>query len=266
MSSPGREKFDSNCIGDLQSFIQFHDLNQFPRPEALWSGVGGWVVEGLSLFIGGFYRSFSKCDSWAGSSGIIWELVRNSNSWALPQLHWVRNSGSGLAICILMSLSDGCFWCMLKFETHCSKSSFPREICNHLPEWLWIGEQKTDLWVLSHVSMSLRDPKPHCDPLVRMRVYGVEVTEASWSRSISQWVCKTYPVVISLVCVSFSVVSNSAPWNSPGKNTRVGSHSLPPGESSWPRDWTQVSHTAGRFFIIWAIWEALRMYSGDKYT
>ena len=27
--------------------------------------------------------------------------------------------------------------------------------------------------------------------------------------------------------------------------------------SSWPRDWTQVSFTAGRFFIVWAIREAL---------
>ena len=41
MSSPGREKFDSNFIVDLQSFAQFHDLNQFPRPEVLWLGVEG---------------------------------------------------------------------------------------------------------------------------------------------------------------------------------------------------------------------------------
>ena len=26
--------------------------------------------------------------------------------------------------------------------------------------------------------------------------------------------------------------------------------------SSWPRDWTQVSHIAGRFFIVWATQEA----------
>ena len=26
--------------------------------------------------------------------------------------------------------------------------------------------------------------------------------------------------------------------------------------SSWPRDWTQVSHIAGRFFAIWAIKES----------
>ena len=26
--------------------------------------------------------------------------------------------------------------------------------------------------------------------------------------------------------------------------------------SSQPRDWTQVSHTTGRFFTIWATWEA----------
>ena len=30
-----------------------------------------------------------------------------------------------------------------------------------------------------------------------------------------------------------------------------------PRGSSWPRDWTQVSHIAGRFFIIWATRQAL---------
>ena len=30
------------------------------------------------------------------------------------------------------------------------------------------------------------------------------------------------------------------------------------GGSSWPRDWTWVSHTAGRFFTIWATKEAPR--------
>ena len=29
-----------------------------------------------------------------------------------------------------------------------------------------------------------------------------------------------------------------------------------PGGSSWPRDWTQVSCIAGRFFTIWATKEA----------
>ena len=40
-------------------------------------------------------------------------------------------------------------------------------------------------------------------------------------------------------------------WNSPGKNTGVGSHSLLQG-SSQPRDRTWVSLVAGRFFTIWA--------------
>ena len=63
--------------------------------------------------------------------------------------------------------------------------------------------------------------------------------------------------------VSCSVVSSSlwpqelgtsrtlCPWNSPGKNTGVGDHSLLEGESSWPRDQTWVSGIAGRFFTIW---------------
>ena len=38
---------------------------------------------------------------------------------------------------------------------------------------------------------------------------------------------------------------------SPGKNTGVGCHSFLWG-SSPPRDWTQVCHMAGGFFIIWA--------------
>ena len=42
-----------------------------------------------------------------------------------------------------------------------------------------------------------------------------------------------------------------SPWNSPGQNTGVGSLSLLRG-SSQPRDWTQDSHTAGRFFTSWA--------------
>ena len=87
----------------------------------------------------------------------------------------------------------------------------------------------------------------------------------------------------------------SCPWNSPGKNTGVGSHSLlqaifPTQESnpgllhcrwilyqlshrgnprilewvacsfssgsSWPRNWTGVSYLAGGFFTKWAIREA----------
>ena len=63
--------------------------------------------------------------------------------------------------------------------------------------------------------------------------------------------------------VKLAVLSNSfwphglySTWNSPGKNTGVGSHSLLQG-SSQPRNQTQVLCIAGRFFTIWAIWEAL---------
>ena len=44
-------------------------------------------------------------------------------------------------------------------------------------------------------------------------------------------------------------------WNSPGKNTGVGNHSLLQG--IFPtQDWTQFSCIAGRFFTIWATREA----------
>ena len=79
-------------------------------------------------------------------------------------------------------------------------------------------------------------------------------------------------VIYLCVCVSPSVVSDCVwphglkptrllwPWNSPGKNTGVGSHSLfqgifskgslPPGNQTW------VSCPGGRFFTIWATREA----------
>ena len=61
------------------------------------------------------------------------------------------------------------------------------------------------------------------------------------------------------------------PWDSPSKNTAVGSHlllqeeetqELNPGTDSgtesrdWLRNWIQVFCTAGRFFTIWASREA----------
>ena len=46
----------------------------------------------------------------------------------------------------------------------------------------------------------------------------------------------------------------ATPWNSPGQNTGVG---IPfSGGSSQPRDQTQVSNIAGRFFTSWATREA----------
>ena len=60
------------------------------------------------------------------------------------------------------------------------------------------------------------------------------------------------------VSESCSVMSNFlrphglySPWNSPGQNTGVGNLFLLQG-SSQPRDQTQVSHFAGRFFTSWA--------------
>ena len=50
-----------------------------------------------------------------------------------------------------------------------------------------------------------------------------------------------------------------SPWNSLGKNTGVDSFPLSTG-SSQPRDQTQVSRIAGRFFTSCAIMEALRYY------
>ena len=54
-----------------------------------------------------------------------------------------------------------------------------------------------------------------------------------------------------------------SPWNPPGQNTGGGSLSLTQG-SSQPRDQTQVSCIAGRFFTSWATREADRYQSNSK--
>ena len=52
-------------------------------------------------------------------------------------------------------------------------------------------------------------------------------------------------------------------WNSPGKNTEVGSHSLLQG-IFWTRGQTWVFCISGRFFNIWATREA-PWYSTQQY-
>ena len=56
------------------------------------------------------------------------------------------------------------------------------------------------------------------------------------------------------LCLTLCDLKDCSPWNSPGRNTGVSNLSLLR-ESSQPRDWTQVSLTAGGFFTSWATWE-----------
>ena len=51
--------------------------------------------------------------------------------------------------------------------------------------------------------------------------------------------------------IDCSPPGSSVHGDSPGKNTRVGCHALLQG-SSQPRNRTQVSRMAGRFFTVWA--------------
>ena len=62
-----------------------------------------------------------------------------------------------------------------------------------------------------------------------------------------------YYIRIQPLCnpMNCSPPGSSAHGDSPGKNTWVGCHALLSG-SSQPRDLTQVSCTAGRFFMVWA--------------
>ena len=67
------------------------------------------------------------------------------------------------------------------------------------------------------------------------------------------------------VCSLMDTTRLLCPWNSPGKNTGMGCHSLLQA-SFQPRNWTWVSCSAGRFFTVWATREApvLLMPSAKK--
>ena len=87
-----------------------------------------------------------------------------------------------------------------------------------------------------------------------------------------KWVCVEMMMILMMTTNSLVVQScltlcnpigcsppgSSIHGDSPGKNTGVGCHALLQG-SSQPRDWTQVSCIAGRFFTIWATREAPTM-------
>ena len=68
-------------------------------------------------------------------------------------------------------------------------------------------------------------------------------------------------VLVTQMCLTlcdpmgYSLPGSSVHGNFPGKNTGVGCHALLQGIFP-PRDWTQVSCIAGRFFTIWATQKA----------
>ena len=69
------------------------------------------------------------------------------------------------------------------------------------------------------------------------------------------WACVLVAQSCLTLCNLLEPTRLLCPWNSPSKNTGVDFHSLLQGIFQ-PRDRTQVSHIAGRFFTVWATREA----------
>ena len=69
------------------------------------------------------------------------------------------------------------------------------------------------------------------------------------------WACVLVAQLCLTLCNLLEPTRLLCPWNSPSKNTGVDCHSLLQGIFQ-PRDQTQVSHIAGRFFTVWATREA----------
>ena len=78
-------------------------------------------------------------------------------------------------------------------------------------------------------------------------------------RSVLFWVTQSSPSLCN--CMDCSPPVPSVQGDSPGKKTGVGCHALPK-RIFTTRDWTQVSHFAGRFFTVWATCGAQEYWSG----
>ena len=96
------------------------------------------------------------------------------------------------------------------------------------------------------------------------RLYWEAAPGGEWYDKGTQENCSMECIVCVCVCVSCLVMSSSlgphglyptrlfCPWNSQARILEWVAISCSRG-ISWPRDWTQISCIAGRFFSIWAI-------------
>ena len=87
----------------------------------------------------------------------------------------------------------------------------------------------------------------------------------NWSRLIRKAFSNMHACSVNQLCLTLRShglwpARWLSPWDSPGKNTGVGCHSLLHG-SFWPRDWTWVSCIASKFFIIWITRESYLVLS-----
>ena len=112
----------------------------------------------------------------------------------------------------------------------------PRNNCTYLPHTLTCYTPHTTLKQTPHTHMLYTYPHTYLSEKVK-----VLVTESCLT------LCNLWTVVYQApLSMEFSRQEH---WS--------GLPFLSPGESSLPRDWTQVSCTVSRFFTIWATWKCV---------
>ena len=120
----------------------------------------------------------------------------------------------------------------------------------------------TSAWYFYHLLLKVDYPQMHvnwrvswhCNLGLLWTVGMVTITSASWI--YSPWKSESRSVVPD----SLRPHGLYCPWNSPGQNTGVFAFPFSRG-SSQPRDRTQVSRIAGKFFTSWATREAYQFSS-----
>ena len=113
--------------------------------------------------------------------------------------------------------------------------------------------------------LSLEQEFWECSVLVNCIIFGISITQTIWQ--IHKWEKRVLEDHMCLVVqsrqtfcdpVDCSPPGSTVHGNSPSKNTELGCHALSRGPSQ-PRDQTQVSSIAGRFFTDRATRETLKI-------
>ena len=87
----------------------------------------------------------------------------------------------------------------------------------------------------------------HCDSRQQIKVHRILRLTDKFGKRVNYFILspsESESDSLSVVSESLQPHGLYSPWNSPGQNSGVGSHSLLR-RSSQPRDQTQVSHSAG---------------------
>ena len=194
----------------------------------IWLILSGWLtLTGMSVCVGAQRRSCPPCEHAKAVFGIHQTQWGQFSAWntispRALQLHWCGGASAVKPNRITLQL-------------------LPLDVASHATWWEWKA-----FWLCFFLTSHAWNSVVNCFSSLIKIYLCIRENESVSCSVVFDSLRPQRPQPTRLLC----------PWDSPGKNTGVGSHFLLQG--IFPtRDPTRVSCIAGRFFTIWATREAL---------